>query len=153
MGGRIIAGTPVGYLEIISDGKALTGIRSVGSITGEIFTDEITAEAERQLAEYFGKKRRTFELPLHLNGTDFQLRVWNALTEIPFGETRSYRDIAETAGSPKACRAVGNAVGKNPFLIVLPCHRVIASDGSIGGFSADIRIKKYLLKFEKNIIL
>ena len=149
MGGRIIAGTPVGYLEIISDGTALTGIRSVGSITGEIFTDEITSEAERQLAEYFDKKRRTFELPLHLSGTDFQLRVWNALTEIPFGETRSYRDIAEAAGSPKACRAVGNAVGKNPFLIVLPCHRVIASDGTIGGFSADIRIKKYLLEFEK----
>lgn len=150
MGGRIIADTPVGYLEIISDGTALTGIRSVGSITGEIFTDEITAEAKRQLEEYFDKKRRTFELPLHLNGTDFQLRVWNALTEIPFGETRSYRDIAEAAGSPKACRAAGNAVGKNPFLIVLPCHRVIASDGTIGGFSADIRIKKYLLGFEKN---
>ena len=149
MSGRIIAGTPVGYLEIISDGTALTGIRSVGSITGEIFTDEITADAERQLAEYFDKKRIRFELPLHLSGTDFQLRVWNALTEIPFGETRSYGDIAEAAGSPKACRAVGNAVGKNPFLIVLPCHRVIASDGTIGGFSADIRIKKYLLEFEK----
>ena len=149
MGGRIIAGTPAGYLEIISDGTALTGIRSDGSITGEIFTDEITAEAERQLAEYFDKKRIRFELPLHLSGTDFQLRVWNALAEIPFGETRSYRDIAEAAGSPKACRAVGNAVGKNPFLIVLPCHRVIASDGTIGGFSADIRIKKYLLEFEK----
>ena len=150
MVGRIIADTPVGYLEIISDGTALTGIRSVGSITGEILTDEITAEAKRQLAEYFDKKRRRFELPLHPNGTDFQLRVWNALTEIPFGETRSYRDIAEAAGNPKACRAVGNAVGKNPFLIVLPCHRVIASDGTMGGFSADIRIKKYLLEFEKN---
>ena len=150
MGGRIIAGTPVGYLEIISDGTALTGIRSVGSITGEILTDKITAEAKRQLTEYFDKKRRTFELPLHPNGTDFQLRVWNALTEIPFGETRSYKDVAEMAGSPRACRAAGNAVGKNPFLIVLPCHRVIASDGTIGGFSADIRIKKYLLEFEKN---
>lgn len=149
MGGRIIADTPVGYLEIISDGTALTGIRSVRGITGEIFTDEITAEAERQLAEYFDKKRRRFELPLNLNGTDFQLRVWNALAEIPFGETRSYMDIAEAAGSPKACRAAGNAVGKNPFLIVLPCHRVIASDGTTGGFSADIRIKKYLLGFEK----
>ncbi|MDE6746172.1 MAG: methylated-DNA--[protein]-cysteine S-methyltransferase [Oscillospiraceae bacterium] len=149
MGGRIIVDTPVGYLEIISDGTALTGIRSVGGITGEIFTDEITAEAKRQLAEYFNKKRRRFELPLHLNGTDFQLRVWNALAEIPFGGTRSYKDIAEAAGSPKACRAVGNAVGKNPFLIVLPCHRIIASDDTIGGFSADIRIKKYLLEFEK----
>lgn len=150
MGGRIIADTPVGYLEIISDGAALTGIRSVGGVEGDISEDKITIEAKRQLAEYFDKKRRRFELPLHLSGTDFQLRVWNALTEIPFGETRSYKDVAEMAGSPKSCRAAGNAVGKNPFLIVLPCHRVIASDGTIGGFSADIRIKKYLLEFEKN---
>lgn len=150
MNGRIIAETPVGYLEIISDGTALTGIRSVGSITGEIFKDGITAEAERQLREYFDKKRKRFELPLHLNGTDFQLRIWRSLAEIPFGETRSYRETAAAAGSPKACRAAGNAVGKNPFLIVLPCHRVIASDGTLGGFSADINIKKYLLEFEKD---
>ena len=150
MSGRIIADTPVGYLEIISDGTALTGIRSVGSAAGEILTDEITAEAKRQLTEYFDKKRRHFELPLRLHGTDFQLRVWRSLADIPYGETRSYRETAAAAGSPKAYRAVGNAVGKNPFLIVLPCHRVIASDGTIGGFSADINIKKHLLEFEKN---
>lgn len=150
MGGRIIADTPVGYLEIISDGTALTGIRSVGSAAGEFFKDEITAEAERQLTEYFDKKRKRFELPLHLNGTDFQLRVWRSLAEIPYGETRSYRETAAAAGNPNACRAAGNAVGKNPFLIVLPCHRVIASDGTLGGFSADINIKKYLLEFEKD---
>lgn len=150
MGGRIIADTPVGYLEIISDGTALTGIRSVGSAAGEIFKDEITAEAERQLTEYFDKKRKRFELPLRLSGTDFQLRVWKALAEIPYGETRSYAETAAAAGDPKACRAAGNAVGKNPFLIVLPCHRVVASDGTLGGFSADINIKKYLLEFEKD---
>ncbi|MDE7278190.1 MAG: methylated-DNA--[protein]-cysteine S-methyltransferase [Oscillospiraceae bacterium] len=150
MSGRIIADTPVGYLEIISDGTALTGVHSVRSIEGEILKDEITAETERQLMEYFDKKRRRFELPLRLNGTDFQLRVWRTLTEIPYGETRSYKETAAAAGNLKACRAVGNAVGKNPFLIVLPCHRVIASDGTIGGFSADINIKKYLLEFEKN---
>lgn len=150
MGGRIIADTPVGYLEIISDGTALTGIRSVGSAAGEIFKDEITAETERQLTEYFDKKRKRFELPLRLSGTDFQLRVWKALAEIPYGETRSYAETAAAAGDPKACRAAGNAVGKNPFLIVLPCHRVVASDGTLGGFSADINIKKYLLEFEKD---
>lgn len=150
MNGRIIADTPVGYLEITSDGTALTGIRSVGTIGGEILKDEITAEAERQLMEYFDKKRKQFELPLCMSGTDFRLRVWNALAGIPYGETRSYAETAAAAGNSKACRAVGNAVGKNPFLIVLPCHRVIASDGSIGGFSADISIKKYLLEFEKN---
>ena len=110
------------------------------------------AEAERQLAEYFAGKRRRFELPLRLCGTDFRLRVWNALADIPFGSTVSYSGIAAAAGSPKACRAAGNAVGKNPFLIVLPCHRVVASDGTVGGFSADINIKKYLLEFEKNIL-
>lgn len=150
MGGRIIADTPVGYLEITSNGMALTGIRSVGSITGEIHKDDITAEAERQLTEYFNRKRKRFELPLCLNGTDFQIRVWKALAEIPYGETRSYAETAAAAGNPKACRAAGNAVGKNPFLIVLPCHRVIASDGTLGGFSADINIKKYLLEFEKD---
>lgn len=150
MNGRIIADTPVGYLEITSDGTALTGIRSVGSITGEIFKDDVTAEAERQLGEYFARKRKSFDLPLCLDGTDFQLRVWKALAEIPFGETRSYAETAAATGNPRACRAVGNAVGKNPFLIVLPCHRVIASDGSAGGFSADPNIKKYLLEFEKN---
>lgn len=150
MGGRIIADTPVGYLEIISDGTALTGIRSVGSAAGEIFKDEITAETERQLTEYFDKKRKRFELPLRLSGPDFQLRVWKALAEIPYGETRSYAETAAAVGDPKACRAAGNAVGKNPFLIVLPCHRVVASDGTLGGFSADINIKKYLLEFEKD---
>lgn len=150
MGGRIIADTPVGYLEITSDGTALTGIRSVGSAVGEFFKDDITAEAERQLTEYFNRKRKRFELPLRLDGTDFQLHVWRSLAEIPYGETRSYRETAAAAGNPKACRAAGNAVGKNPFLIVLPCHRVVASDGTLGGFSADINIKKYLLEFEKD---
>ena len=150
MSGRIITDTPVGYLEITSDGTALTGIRSVGTIVGEIVKDEITAEAERQLLEYFDKKRKRFDLPLRMTGTDFQLRIWKSLAEIPYGETRSYAETAAAAGNPKACRAAGNAVGKNPFLIVLPCHRVIASDGTAGGFSADISIKKYLLEFEKN---
>lgn len=150
MSGRIFADTPVGYLEIISDGASLTGIRPCPEPFGDVSGDGMTAEAERQLAEYFAGKRRTFRLPLRLCGTEFQLRVWNALADIPYGETVSYSGIAAAAGSPGACRAAGNAVGKNPFLIVLPCHRVVASDGTIGGFSADISIKKYLLEFEKN---
>ncbi len=152
MSGRIFTHTPVGYLEIISDGTALIGISSCSEPFGDVSGDSVAAEAERQLAEYFTGKRRRFELPLRLCGTDFRLRVWNALADIPFGSTVSYSGIAAAAGSPKACRAVGNAVGKNPFLIVLPCHRVIASDGTLGGFSADINIKKYLLEFEKNIL-
>ncbi len=150
MSGRIFTYTPVGHLEIISDGSSLAGIRSCPEPFGDVSGDTVTAEAERQLAEYFAGDRRRFELPLRLCGTDFRLRVWNALADIPYGETVSYSGIAAAAGSPKACRAAGNAVGKNPFLIVLPCHRVVASDGTIGGFSADINIKKYLLEFEKN---
>lgn len=152
MNERIFTHTPVGYLEIISDGTALVGIRSCPEPFGDVSGDALAAEAERQLAEYFAGKRRRFELPLRLCGTDFRLRVWNALADIPFGSTVSYSGIAAAAGSPKACRAAGNAVGKNPFLIVLPCHRVVASDGTVGGFSADINIKKYLLEFEKNIL-
>lgn len=152
MSGRSFARTPVGYLEIISDGSALVGIRSCPEPFGDVSGDPLTAEAERQLAEYFSGDRRKFELPLRLCGTDFRLRVWNALAEIPYGGVVSYSGIAALAGSPKACRTAGNAVGKNPFLIVLPCHRVIASDGTVGGFSADIGIKKYLLEFEKNLL-
>lgn len=152
MSGRSFARTPVGCLEIISDGSALVGIRSCPEPFGDVLGDALTAEAERQLAEYFSGDRRKFELPLRLCGTDFRLRVWNALADIPYGGTVSYSGIAALAGNPKACRAAGNAVGKNPFLIVLPCHRVIASDGTIGGFSADIGIKKYLLEFEKSLL-
>lgn len=152
MSGRSFARTPVGCLEIISDGSTLVGIRSCPEPFGDVAGDALTAEAERQLAEYFSGDRRKFELPLRLCGTDFRLRVWNALADIPYGGTVSYSGIAALAGSPKACRAAGNAVGKNPFLIVLPCHRVIASDGTVGGFSADIGIKKYLLEFEKNLL-
>lgn len=152
MSGRSFARTPVGCLEIISDGSALVGIRSCPEPFEDVSGDALTAEAERQLAEYFSGDRRKFELPLRLCGTDFRLRVWNALADIPYGGTVSYSGIAALAGNPKACRAAGNAVGKNPFLIVLPCHRVIASDGTIGGFSADIGIKKYLLEFEKSLL-
>lgn len=152
MSGRIFTYTPVGYLEIISDGSSLERIRSCREPFGDVSGDSVTAEAERQLAEYFSGNRRRFELPLRLCGTDFRLRVWNALADIPYGGTVSYSGIAAAAGSPKACRAAGNAVGKNPFLIVLPCHRVVASDGTVGGFSADINIKKYLLKFEKSLL-
>jgi methylated-DNA-[protein]-cysteine S-methyltransferase len=105
-------------------------------------------EAERQLAEYFAGKRTEFELPLEPRGTRFQKRIWQALREIPFGQTRSYLDLAKAAGSPTAARAVGAANGKNPLSIVVPCHRVIGTNGRLNGFAGGVEIKAKLLALE-----
>lgn len=108
----------------------------------------VVAEAARQLAEYFAGERRAFDLPLDARGTPFQKRVWNALSRIPYGETRSYGDIARDAGSPKGGRAVGMANHNNPIAIVVPCHRVIAADGSLGGYACGLEFKRRLLDLE-----
>ncbi len=105
-------------------------------------------DAVTQLGQYFAGRRREFELALAPYGTDFQLRVWHALCEIPFGAVRNYGDIARAIGQPKASRAVGQANGRNPLPIVIPCHRVLASDGSIGGYSSGLAIKHRLLALE-----
>ncbi|WP_434562381.1 methylated-DNA--[protein]-cysteine S-methyltransferase [Pseudomonas sp. R1-6] len=105
-------------------------------------------EAERQLLEYFAGQRRQFELALDFAGTDFQVRVWQALLTIPFGETRSYRDIAIQIGQPTATRAVGAANGRNPISIIAPCHRVIGTSGSLTGFAGGLAAKQYLLSLE-----
>lgn len=106
------------------------------------------AEAARQLAEYFRGVRRQFDLPLDARGTPFQKRVWSALGRIPYGETRSYADIARQSGSPKGARAVGMANHSNPIAIVVPCHRVIAADGSLGGYACGLDLKRKLLDLE-----
>jgi methylated-DNA-[protein]-cysteine S-methyltransferase len=102
----------------------------------------------RQLAEYFAGRRRLFELPLAPAGTDFERRVWQELTAIPYGETRSYAEVAAAIGRPTACRAVGRANGRNPISIVIPCHRVIGSDGSLTGYGGGLPIKRFLLHLE-----
>ena len=104
--------------------------------------------AAGQLTEYFGGKRRVFDLPLEFNGTDFQKKVWAALMTIPYGETRSYGEIARQIGNPNASRAVGMANHRNPIVIVCPCHRVVGSDGSLTGYGGGLRNKEYLLKLE-----
>lgn len=105
-------------------------------------------EAEAQLCAYFSGKLRMFQLPLFYQGTLFQERVWAALQQIPFGTTISYRNLAETINTPRATRAVGNANGKNPLPILIPCHRVITSNGALGGYSGGQAIKKSLLSLE-----
>jgi methylated-DNA-[protein]-cysteine S-methyltransferase len=101
------------------------------------------------LDEYFSGSRRQFELEFEYSGSDFQLGVWKELTKIPFGETMTYKDIADAVGSPSSCRAVGAACGRNPMAIFIPCHRVVGSDGSLTGYAGGLEIKKKLLELER----
>ena len=139
---------PCGRLKI---GYTDTAIRYV------LFSDEVergtpselSELAATQLSEYFAGKRKSFDLPLEVLGTEFRKKVWVALTEIPYGETRSYKDIAESIGNPKACRAVGGANNKNPISIIIPCHRVIGAGGSLVGYGGGLEKKTMLLDLER----
>ncbi len=113
-------------------------------------TTDFTDQVYLQLSEYFGGIRKSFDLPLLLHGTEFQKKVWNALCQIPYGQTRTYKQIAEYIDNPKACRAVGMANNKNPLMIVVPCHRVIGSNGSLTGYAGGLDIKEELLSIEKS---
>ena len=146
--------TPIGRLIVASDGSAVAGTWMANASPDDDAWeeqrghDQILAEAREQLAAYFDGGLRTFTLPLAPNGTDFQLRVWNALTKIPFGTTISYATLARRVRNPAAVRAVGAANGRNPIPIIVPCHRVIGSDGSLTGFGGGIERKRWLLEHE-----
>jgi methylated-DNA-[protein]-cysteine S-methyltransferase len=143
---------PVGTLGIAQDDTGITHIFLKGDSTPPDFAETETPllqKAAQQLAEYFDGKRARFDLPLSLHGTPFQLDVWAALQEIPCGETRSYKQIAEAVGRPKACRAVGMANHRNPVMIVVPCHRVIGHNGSMVGYAGGLDVKEQLLALEK----
>ena len=114
-----------------------------------VASDEKTAPYVRQLEEYFARRRQHFDFPLDLRGTEFQKRCWQALLEIPYGETRSYADIARAVGNPRGFRAVGLANNRNPIAIVVPCHRVLASDGTLCGYGGGLDVKQKLLELEK----
>ncbi len=121
-----------------------------GTFTAKIVKDDRkNRDATNQLKKYLEGKLRHFDCKLDLEGTPFQKKVWSALTKIPYGQTRSYRDVAKSVGNPKAFRAVGNANGQNPIPLIVPCHRVIESNGGLGGFGHGIKVKKRLLDFEK----
>ncbi len=151
---RCMVVTPVGELELVEDGQGLCGL-SFGAApeNADILEEEteLLSETKRQLLEYFSGKRKSFELPLSLHGTEFQMRDWEALLAIPYGETRSYGEIARAIGCPKGSRAVGMANRSNPIAIIVPCHRVIGSNGSLTGYAGKnkaLDIKEYLLKLE-----
>ncbi len=147
--------SPVGRLYLVASEKGLQGIfwkkqpvptvKSLKEAGAEV---KILARAARELEAYFGGRLRRFEVPLDLSGTPFQKKVWGALSRIPYGETRSYKDVAAKIRNAKAVRAVGSANGKNPVCIIVPCHRVISNDGSLGGYSGGLRVKTALLKLE-----
>lgn len=149
--------SPVGLLTLVASNKGLVAILWETERPNRVRLDELTPvdrhpvldETARQLAQYFAGARQSFDLPLDFVGTEFQQKVWRALLTIPFGETRSYSQIATQIGHPKAVRAVGAANGRNPLSIVAPCHRVIGASGELTGFAGGLRAKQVLLAVER----
>ena len=144
--------TKLGSVTIIEEDGALLAITTHRAYKGKRLETSLIKEAYRQLSEYLIGERKSFDLPLKPRGTVFQLQVWKALCDIPYGETRSYKQIAEAIGNPKAVRAVGMANNRNPILIVVPCHRVIGANGKLVGYGAGIEKKEFLLKLEKSLL-
>ncbi len=140
--------TEIGLLELTAESGALSSVYPVSRRGEDLFESRFIRDCADQLRAYLSGTRQNFDIPLKLRGTDFQKSVWAELMKVPYGETRSYKEICARIGRPKAARAVGNAVGKNPVLIVVPCHRIISADGSLGGFTAGLPMKKKLLALE-----
>ena len=143
--------TKFGIITIVSDGGAILAVwlRNAVNLEGRNETDALTDMTAKQLEEYFAGKRKQFDVPLRLVGTEFQQAVWNELLAIPYGETRSYKQIAHGIGKPAACRAVGMANNKNPISIIIPCHRVIGSNGALVGYGGGLDMKRKLLALEQ----
>ena len=146
--------TPIGALQITSDetGEYLLSIQKVNSLPKNIKQNQklpVLMQASQQLKEYFKGKRRHFNLPLNNQGTLFQKQVWEELQKIPYGDTLSYVKVAQQIKRPKAQRAVGSACNKNPFLIIVPCHRILKKNESLGGFALGTKAKKWLLEHEQ----
>jgi len=143
--------TPIGRIGIAEDGAAVTDVFFGDAPNAEEFEigqTPLLREAGDELLEYTDGRRRIFQIPLNPVGTEFEKNVWAALSTIPFGETRSYGDVAKQIGNPKACRAVGRANSVNPIPIFIPCHRVIGSSGKLVGFAGGLDMKRKLLALE-----
>lgn len=145
--------SPIGDVLLTGDGRSITGLYTAEHVRlpsqlGERSDTEFV-DAHRQLAEYFAGERLRFELPLAPIGTEFQQRVWQQLLAIEFGNTRSYGQLAIQLGNPKAVRAVGLANGRNPISIIVPCHRVVGSNGALTGYAGGLPVKQWLLTHER----
>ena len=142
--------TIIGPLYILESNGSIVSISNRDQGWEAIYKEtSLIKEAFRQLSEYFSGERKFFDLPIQTKGTDFQEKVWDTLKQIPYGETRSYKDIATAIGNPKAVRAVGMANNRNPIMIVIPCHRVIGANGQLIGYGGGLDVKEKLLTLEK----
>jgi len=149
--------SPVGKLKLVASDRGLVAVLWPNEPPNRISLNELVEDGrhpvlvntERQLKEYFAGKRKAFSVALDMRGTDFQKSVWEALLAIPFGETRSYGQLAKQLGNPQAMRAVGAANGRNPISIIVPCHRVIGSSGKLTGFAGGLETKERLLNLER----
>lgn len=150
----ILFDTPVGAIGLEEENGAIVRLLLPGAPAPRIACHEtpLLTEGKRQLLEYLAGVRRVFDLPLAPKGTEFYRSVWRALEEIPYGETRSYRDIAQTVGRPKAVRAVGQANHNNPIPIIIPCHRVVGANGSLTGYGGGLDLKERLLRLEAGVV-
>ena len=150
--------SPIGKITLVSTEDALVAlyvndeIMPKKDLAKKSDTHKILLRTEKQLNEYFEGRRKTFDIPLHPEGTEFQNKAWKVLSSIPYGKVWSYGQQAKTLNSPKAQRAVGGANGRNPIPIIIPCHRVIGSTGKLTGFSGGMNIKVFLLKLEGHLI-
>ena len=153
--------TPIGELTLLASDDGLTHVLFADQAPADVgldaedieegsAADPVLDATASQLAEYFDGERRTFDIPLDLGGTSFQREAWTALADVPYGETRSYAEQAESIGRPGAFRAVGAANGRNPVPIVLPCHRIVGADGSLTGFGGGLAVKEQLLRHEQS---
>ncbi len=143
--------SPIGTIEINGSDNGIISLNYVKNAQEYLSIPECLKDCVNQLDEYFNKKRQTFSVKLDIQGTPFQLKVWNQLLLIPYGKTCSYIDIAERLGDEKYVRAVGNANGKNKIPIIIPCHRVIGTNSKLIGYAGGLQRKKWLLDFEKPI--
>jgi methylated-DNA-[protein]-cysteine S-methyltransferase len=150
---HLVIASPVGKLRLVASEKGLVAIDVRNNAKQVVTAKDASAQAilhktKKQLEQYFAGRRTSFDVALDLVGTEFQVKAWRALCRIPFGKTISYGQQAANIKKPKAFRAVGSANGKNPIPIIVPCHRVVASDGTLGGYSLGLKMKKQLLALE-----
>ena len=141
--------SPIGIVRLTEERGAITHIALTDHCDASSSPSPLMCEAERQITEYLNGTRHQMDFAIHMEGTPFQLRVWQALQQIPYGSTRSYGELSALLGKPGASRAVGMACNKNPLLLIVPCHRVIGANGKLTGFACGLDVKRYLLLLEK----
>ena len=148
---KVVINTPLGSLLICGNSDGITEVTFRDELPISTQTPLVLEDAVQQITAYFQGKRTQFELKIHPKGTSFQKKVWDFLQQIPYGKTKSYQEMANLLGDPKVIRAAAAANGKNPIAIIIPCHRVVGSDGSLTGYAGGLHRKKWLLEFESPV--